>query len=353
MASKEEDIKKVKLEKDILEKLNVQVEEHFGFIDGIESKYAISVDDTYVFNPLKYLNAIKDICLKKGKKIYEKTKILNIKKINDRYVCTTKNNKITAKKVVVACHYPFFLFPYFMPIKTHIEKSYIKASLDKNKDITLITSNKPTYSVRYYNDYKIFLTNSSNLCCQLNEKDNFENVIDKNSNYVWKNDDLITSDKIPYIGRLKKNDDNFLIGTGYNTWGMTNGTLAGMILSDMILEKKNKYEDLCNPLRVNNMAYIGSFLFNIGCNMKGYIQSKLFKNKKWYPSKVDIKNIDGKSVGIYKEKGKEYKVYNKCPHMGCSLIFNEIEKTWDCPCHASRFDINGKCIKGPSKYDIS
>ena len=45
-------------------------------------------------------------------------------------------------------------------------------------------------------------------------------------------------------------------------------------------------------------------------------------------------------------------VYTKCPHMGCRLLFNEIEKTWDCPCHASRFNLDGKCISGPSNFDI-
>ena len=65
-------------------------------------------------------------------------------------------------------------------------------------------------------------------------------------------------------------------------------------------------------------------------------------------------NKDGKNIAIYKDtNGKNHIVYNKCPHFGCSLIFNETEKTWDCPCHSSRFDIDGKCIKGPSNYDIS
>ena len=61
-----------------------------------------------------------------------------------------------------------------------------------------------------------------------------------------------------------------------------------------------------------------------------------------------------KSLACYTDElGKKHIIYNKCPHIGCSLIFNEEEKTWDCPCHSSRFDIDGKCIKGPSNYDIS
>ena len=58
--------------------------------------------------------------------------------------------------------------------------------------------------------------------------------------------------------------------------------------------------------------------------------------------------------GIYvDDEGEEHIVYNLCPHMKCSLIFNEIEKTWDCPCHGSRFNIDGKSIEGPSNYDIT
>ena len=109
---------------------------------------------------------------------------------------------------------------------------------------------------------------------------------------------------------------------------------------------------MCNPLRVNSITNLKEFICNVLFNMKGYIQSKIFKNKDWY-SNVRIENINGKSIGIYKEGNKTYKVYNKCPHMGCSLIFNEVEKTWDCPCHASRFNLKGKCIKGPSKYNIT
>ena len=358
--SNEEEINKLKYEKEILTSFGSNVLDYEGNIANVDSVYAIGVSDTYVFNPLKYLYSLKNICSHKFP-IYENTKIIDIKKDNNNYICYTKNHFIKAKKIVLACHYPFFLFPYFMPIKTHIEKSYITASKANYQKITAITSKNPCQSIRYYQDddsYQIYLTNSCNLCNHLDEGKNFKDTIkdakDKNLKvqYVWKNDDLITVDKLPYIGRIEKNNDNLLMGTGYNTWGMTNGTLAGLILSDIILNKPNKYENMCNPLRVNSITNLKEFICNLLFNMKGYIQSKIFKNKDWY-SNVRIENINGKSIGIYKEGNKTYKVYNKCPHMGCSLIFNEVEKTWDCPCHASRFNLKGKCIKGPSKYNIT
>lgn len=78
---------------------------------------------------------------------------------------------------------------------------------------------------------------------------------------------------------------------------------------------------------------------------------KINKRKSWYKN-IDFDNK--KKLGIYIDKhGKKHIVYNKCPHLGSSLIFNEQEKTWDCPCHSSRFDLDGKSIKGPSNYSIT
>ncbi len=350
-------INNLKVEKELLTSFGANVKEHENIF--LPSKYAISVSDTYEFNPLKYLQALKNICINNNKEIYENTKIIKISKLNDNYLCYTVNNIIKTKKIVLACHYPFFLFPYFMPLKTRIEKSYITASYHQfiNKNYL---SNKE--SLRYYkndNEYAIYANNKSNLSSNLNEKNNYQNSINMAKEmglrpiYVWKNDDLLTVDKIPYIGCIQKDNYNLLIGTGYNTWGMTNGTLAGLILSNMILNKKNKYQSLCNPLRVNSVINYKEILMNLNYNILGYMKSKINKNKKWYSNKVSFKNINGTLIGEYQDKNKVYKVINKCPHMGCSLIFNEVEKTWDCPCHASRFNLEGKCIKGPSNYDIT
>ena len=357
-ANEKKEIEKIKKEKELLISFGEKVEEYNKDLLYVQNKYAIKVNDTYVFHPLKYLLALKKIIRKFNKPIYEKTKVNNIIKNGEYYNSQTDKYVIKAKKIVLACHYPFFLFPYFLPIKTNIEKSYITASLAKNDYKTYITSNKPTTSIRYQKDYLIYLSNSYIISNKIDDNKNYEEVIKKVNNlnlkikYIWKNDDLITLDKIPYIGYVKKNDKTLLIGTGYNTWGMTNGSLAGIILSDLILGSTNKYASLTDPLRVIHIKNILPKIMNIFYNSKGFLKSKIKKNKNWYQN-VEIKNINGKSVAIYKEEGREYKVYNTCPHMGCSLIFNETDKTWDCPCHASRFSLSGKVIKGPSTKDIT
>jgi len=131
---------------------------------------------------------------------------------------------------------------------------------------------------------------------------------------------------------------------------MTNGTLAGKIISDIILNKNNEYINLFNPLRNTNFL---KTIHNIYSSAKPFLENKIYKNKEFYSKNVVFSKRNGKNVGIYIDNnGKEHIVYNLCPHLKCSLIFNEEELTWDCPCHSSRFDIDGNVIKGPSNYNI-
>lgn len=358
-----DEVSKIEDEKYILRKMGVKVKEHNDIDIDLKCKYAISVDDTYVFHPVKYMYGLKKVCQRRGIKFYEKTRIQEVKKLKSGYLCLTDNYEIKAKKVIVASHYPFFLKPYMMPLKVYTEKSYITASeVEEYKKDSLITNTTPTKSIRYHRsddkNYMIYLSNSHNLCNDMNVKKNMGKTIREarylglEPDYIWMNDDMMTVDKMPYIGRLEKKNSRLLIGTGYNTWGMTNSVLAGMILSDIILRKKNEFEKLFDPLRVNIISDIDSYLTNIGSNMKSFVQNKIVKNKKWYPECVSFEIRNGRNVAIYNDGEKEHVVLSNCPHMGCTLIFNEIEKTWDCPCHASRFDTDGRCIKGPSSYDI-
>lgn len=356
------DMDKIKKEKEILEKIGVSVTELNDLPISLKCYCAIKVGDTAVFHPVKYLYSLKKILIDKGIEIYERTKIIEIKKEKEKYVCFTENNKISAKKVVLACHYPFFIFPFVFPLKGYLERSYVSASkISDYKDISIINVGNNTKSVRYHNDgfnsYFIYLNGSHNLDGKYNVKENFNTLFKDLNNlnlvadYIWTNHDIITNDHLPYIGYL---EDNLIIGTGYNTWGMTNGSLAGKIISDLILERENEYINLFDPKRNKPMFNILSIIHDIYSSAKPFVENKLIKNKDFYSENITFETRNGKAVAIYKDDdNKEHIVYNKCPHLKCSLIFNEIEKTWDCSCHGSRFNIDGKCVQGPSNYDIS
>lgn len=343
--------KELKKEYSFLKNQNINVEEFEK-----NNMYSIQVSDTYVFHPLKYLSKLIDKSKEKNISFFENTNIIKIKKERNNYIAFTEDNyQIKANKIILACHYPFFLFPFFLPIKTYIEKSYIRANLvNKNEHFTMITTEPNILSERFLKSkgetYKITLTNSHKIDSRWNENKNFDALKSIEPSYYWSNEDIMTYDNLPFIGELK---ENLYLATGYNTWGMTNGTLGGCIISDLVLNRENKYQHIFDPKRKNAGKKLIQYPINIISNTKSFIGNKLIKQKKWYPENLVFKKENGTLIAVYTKEKKEYIVTPTCPHMGCTLLFNEVEHTWDCPCHASRFDINGKCIKGPSKYNIT
>lgn len=358
-ANTEKEIEPLKAEVDFLRSQGIEVNET-PLPEKITTYASYSVEDTYTFHPLKYLEGLYKILKEKNIPIYEDSPVFKIEEKEGKYICYTKQAQIKANRVVLACHYPFFLIPFFLPLKSSIEKSYIIVSkVEKARDYSCISSATPTYSCRFYNDgknkYQISLAESHNTAFNQDDEKHFDRVKnifgleEKNIVERYSNIDVLTPDHMPYIGKIKH---NMYIGVGYNTWGMTNGSLAGKIISDMIMYKQNEFVPLFNPKRksISHYTKLPYYLFG---QTKSFMGAKIKKRKDWYPSTITFQRIDGKSIGIYIDEQKQkHIVYTTCPHLGCTLLFNKQEKTWDCPCHSSRFTIDGECIKGPSVKDI-
>lgn len=344
--NQKEKINNILKEKEILEKkikiktIN-KLPNNYPCIFGIKT-------ESYVFNPLKYINKIKNIC---KNNIYENTRALTITKKLDYYLIKTNKNKIKAKTILICTHYPF-INKLFIPFKTTIEKEYIISAHTNNPyNINMISNDDEIISIRYYKDNIIYTSNNSKLSKKLDHKKNinetiknFKNHFNYPINNTWYNCDIISNDYMPIIGKIK--NENILIATAFNKWGMTNGILAAKIMTDIINNKENEFINLFDPYRKTNIKkIINNIKYNYN-NIKAYI-----KPKKQY----NIKHIkeNGIEYAIYIDNNnKEHKIINKCPHMKCKLIFNELDKTWDCPCHGSRYTIDGKIIKGPSTYSI-
>ena len=97
-----------------------------------------------------------------------------------------------------------------------------------------------------------------------------------------------------------------------------------------------------------NLAHVSPIMNIVSRNIKGFLLKKNKSNSVFYEKR------NGMKVAVYvDEMKKEHVVKSTCPHLGCRIVFNNVEKTWDCPCHGSRFDLEGHVIEGPSQYDIS
>lgn len=340
-------IKNIKKEKEILKSWNVKVDDYKD--NNIE--YGIKVEDTYTFNPLKYLYSIKEI-IKNKVNIYENITALSIEKKDNKYLVMTNKGIINAKYIVIACHYPFFVIPLFFPLKTYIEREYVNSGISRNKNnITMINIDKDLYSIRYYKDYLIYTSNNQKLTNSINYQKKYQKSVKdyrkffkNNSLYSWMNQDIMSNDKLPIIGKIK---DNLYISTAYNAWGMTNSVIGAKIISDLIEEKGNNYVNLFNPNRIN-IYLIFNGIISLLNYLKVYIEGLFHKSNPYY---VKIKGV---TYGIYIDKKKiKHIVKLFCPHMKCPLVFNKEEETWDCPCHGSRFDIDGNLLEGPATKNLT
>ena len=346
-------------------KLITNVDKPFKMTAGIE------FDNQAQFHPRKYMIGLANVILKDNQ-IYNYTTATDVQKYGEKFLITTDRGNVLADSVVLATHYPIVNFPGFYFIKMYQSTSYIIA-IETNSKIPegmYITAKEPVYSFRSakYNNKNIVLIGGS-------EHKTGEAIAD-NSHYTelekkakelypdckvlfrWNTRDCISLDKIPYIGEFSNLYNNMYVGTGFKKWGMTFSNIAGKIVSDKILGKQNEYEDLFTPTRLKPIKN----RWEVKNMLKETVDSIALNKFKIDPSSVSeiendnasIMKIDGENIGVYKDKnGKLYAVSPVCTHLGCLLTWNNIDKTWDCPCHGSRFDYTGRNIYEPAIKDLN
>ena len=274
-------------------------------------KGAIKIKDQGQFHPLKFLYEIaKDL------PIYENTKVCELMPGK----AVTKNGEIAYKRLIVATHFPMLNKhgAYFLKMYQH--RSYVLALKGAGKiDGMYVDESDRGLSFRSYEDFLLLgggghRTGKKGGCWQ--ELESFAKRHYKNATVFarWATQDCVTLDGIPYIGLYSKNMPNVYVATGFNKWGMTGAMTAANILSDVIQGKSSLYENVFSPSR------------------------------SIFHSRLAVNAFES-TVGILRP------TVPRCPHLGCALIYNEEEHSWDCPCHGSRFTEDGELIDNPATDD--
>lgn len=175
--------------------------------------------------------------------------------------------------------------------------------------------------------------------------------------WKWSSQYYETVDGLPYIGHFPMHPDNVYVATGFSGNGMTYGTLSAIILRDLITTGKSEYEKLFDPNRLKPIAGFAEFASAAAEVVSNFIR-KPFNAEKinglvdLAPGEGKIVKYEGEKIALYKdEDGKVFGISSTCNHMGCSISWNNAEKSWDCPCHGSRFNKYGEMITGPAVKD--
>lgn len=329
---------------------------------------AIYFENQAQFHPKKYgLGLCQSILNHKGK-IYENSKAININRNINSFTINTTTNSVKAKYLVIATHYPILNFPGYYFLKMYQSTSYaIALDIGNKKSFKgmYINTSEPIKSFRMINDdnQKLLLIvgnghktgKKKDLSNSYNNLEKIAKKIYPNASvkYKWCTEDCITLDKLPYIGDFSHIMKNVFVATGYNKWGITLSNIASNIIKDKILENSNEFEELFTATRVEPIKNIQE-VENILKETTNSLITNKFKTPNNDFSTIScnegrIVEIDGKKIGIYRdENNKLYKIIPTCSHLGCELSWNNLSKTWDCPCHGSRFTYSGQSIESPS-----
>jgi Rieske Fe-S protein len=171
--------------------------------------------------------------------------------------------------------------------------------------------------------------------------------------YRWSAHDLSTLDGVPYVGRYYPRAKNLWVATGFGQWGMTGGTAAGLLLADLVRGRSAESAELFDPNRFS-LRSAGAFVSN-NATVAKYLAGDHLRALRGdaladlAPGAATVTRRGATMVAAYRdESGALHAVHARCTHLGCLVSFNNAERSWDCPCHGSRFDVDGQVLHGPA-----
>jgi glycine/D-amino acid oxidase-like deaminating enzyme/nitrite reductase/ring-hydroxylating ferredoxin subunit len=172
--------------------------------------------------------------------------------------------------------------------------------------------------------------------------------------YTWSSQYYQSTDGLPYIGRLPGAGDNTYMATGFSGAGMTLGTLSGKILCDLIITGESEFEDLLSPSRIKAIAGFSKFIKENADVVKHFIGDRIAIDDLKEVKEVNcnegrVVNYEGRRYALYRDASGDITLLDPvCPHAKCLVQWNNAEKSWDCPCHGSRFSVDGCILNGPA-----
>ena len=317
---------------------------------------AVRFENQAQFHPLKFLKVISDPLT-----IYENT---FVQSVEENQIITSRG-RVQAEQIVFACHFPFVNFPGMYFARMHQERSYVIALENAAPmDGMWIGAGQGAYSFRNYGPL-LLLGGGGHRCGENSAGGRYELLRQKAAQWFsdsrevahWSAQDCVTADSVPYIGPYAASRANWYVATGFQKWGMTSSMVAAMLLRDRICGKENPWAEVFAPGRFDEKTLTG-LAQESGQAVKG-LAKQLFQipaeaARELPPGHGGVVFWKGKKLGVYKdESGDLWPVDIRCPHLGCQLEWNPDERSWDCPCHGSRFDCRGKLISGPAQEDIT
>lgn len=323
------------------------------------------------FHPRKYILCLADKINGDGSYVFEHSRVCGVDGENPCRINTEHGPTVTAEDVIVATHLPVLDQGLYFA-KTFPKRSYLigtRIDAAKAPDGMFIGTGEKYRSIRTTptddGGTLLLIGGEGHKVGEVSDtEERFQRLASyahqhfgvETVDFYWSTQDMVSFDKLPFVGKLTPMNSHIYVATGFSLWGMTKSTMSAMILSDLILGKENPWAELYDSTRptpfvtqesIKNNVDVGTRW--IGDRLKGLFDSPERVNR----GEARLVTVSGKKIAAHRdEAGTLHQVSAVCPHLGCIVHWNAAEKSWDCPCHGSRFTPDGEILHGPAMKEL-
>jgi glycine/D-amino acid oxidase-like deaminating enzyme/nitrite reductase/ring-hydroxylating ferredoxin subunit len=333
---------------------------------------AVRFEDQAEFHPRKYLLALVEGLTAAGAdcRIFERSHAVDVD-TDEQCVVKTPGGRVIADQAVLATHYPF-LDRSLAFARVHPQRSYaiacrIAGSVPEGM---FISADEPTRSVRAVpvdgeelllvggEGHRTGTGGDTRERYRRLERFAHEHWDVSSIDHRWSAQDNTTLDGVPYIGRLTPIEGRLFMATGFAKWGITGGTAAALLLSDVLLGRANPWASFFDPNRLTLRASAPRLVQENVVAAVRFVGDRITKRGRrpiedLGPGEGDIVSLGGEAVAGHRDDaGVLHAVSPTCTHLGCRVNWNSAERSWDCPCHGSRFTPAGDVLQGPAVHRL-
>ena len=332
---------------------------------------AVRLENQAQFHPRKYLLPLAERIPGDGSHVFEATLAYDVRD-GDPCIVSTTHGQISARDVIVATHIPFLDRGLFFA-KVHPARSYaIAASVpaERAPEGMYITAGQPTRSIRTApadggrlvilggEGHKPGEDPDTEERYRALERFLYERFGIDSAEYRWSTQDYTQLDRMPYIGRLRRGAKHVYVATGFAKWGLTKGTLAAEILVDAVQDVPNPWAGVYDANRLTPKASARTFVQENADVARHWVGDRLKRApadapERLTPGEGAVMSVGGERLALYRDDAGVLHAFSPvCTHLGCIVGWNTAERSWDCPCHGSRFAATGEVIQGPAVDEL-
>jgi glycine/D-amino acid oxidase-like deaminating enzyme/nitrite reductase/ring-hydroxylating ferredoxin subunit len=351
-------------------------------VSGFTSGPCLQFPDQAQFHPLHYVRGLADAFQRRGGRIFSETKAVSAEGGPNARVKTAKGHAIAPGSIVVATNSPFndlvTIHTKQAPYHTYAIGArvapdaithalywdtedpyhYVRLQRTTERDLGGDNDNPIDILIAGGEDHKAGQAQDADARFERLEhwmRDRFPAAGEVE--FRWSGQVMETVDGLAFIGRNPLDAENVYIATGDSGMGMTHGTIAGMLITDLIQRRQNPWQHLYDPSRVRSGAAVEWVKENLNVALQytaWFTGGDVTSLDDVTPGNGAIIVESGRKIAVFRdERGEVHKRSAVCPHLGCIVRWNPAASTWDCPCHGSRFDKLGAVINGPSPSDLA